>query len=425
MQRPKTSDVMATVLALGVLAAVWGALAWAPSDTARWLLGGIAVTAAAILTMWGLLGPAARWLSGERAELTAAERSALSPAERVEAVNHARSALMQSVTGLVVIAGVVFTAAGLLYTARTLDTTRQGQVTDRYTKAVEQLGSSKREVRIGAIYALERIAADSPRDHLTIRDVLAAFVREHDPGPHVKTSKLPKEPDTDVDAALIVLARRPADPPSSAPLDLHTIRVPNSRFPRTSNGETSVADLGGADLVLNSQFPRTIGANLRGADLTGADLRGADLTKADLRGADLTGADLTGATLTAATLTGATLNDATLSDAGLSGANLRGADLTDANLRDADLSYADLTGAYLPDADLTLANLSEANLTNAKLIEANLTVADLRGADLTKADLTKADLRGADLRGADLRGIRGDSAEQLRKMATTDTTTRF
>jgi len=44
---------------------------------------------------------------------------------------------------------------------RTFELTEQGQVTDRYTKAIEQLGSDKLDVRIGGIYALERIARDS------------------------------------------------------------------------------------------------------------------------------------------------------------------------------------------------------------------------------------------------------------------------
>ena len=52
-------------------------------------------------------------------------------------------------------------------------------MTDRYTKAIEQLGSDKLDVRIGGIYALERIARDSARDHPTVIEVLAAFVREH------------------------------------------------------------------------------------------------------------------------------------------------------------------------------------------------------------------------------------------------------
>src|SRR5215813_2164012 len=38
---------------------------------------------------------------------------------------------------------------------------RSGQVTDRLTRAVEQLGSSNPQVRMGAIYALEQIAYDS------------------------------------------------------------------------------------------------------------------------------------------------------------------------------------------------------------------------------------------------------------------------
>jgi hypothetical protein len=51
-------------------------------------------------------------------------------------------------------------------------------VTDPYTKAIEQLGSGKLDVRIGAIYALERVARDSARDHQTVIEVLTAFIRE-------------------------------------------------------------------------------------------------------------------------------------------------------------------------------------------------------------------------------------------------------
>src|SRR5215469_5019076 len=38
---------------------------------------------------------------------------------------------------------------------------RSGQVTDRLTRAVEQLGNSNPQVRMGAIYALEQIAYNS------------------------------------------------------------------------------------------------------------------------------------------------------------------------------------------------------------------------------------------------------------------------
>ena len=64
-------------------------------------------------------------------------------------------------------------------TLRAVELTEQGQVTDRYSKAIEQLGSVGLDVRIGGIYALERVARDSAKDHPTVMEVLTAFIREH------------------------------------------------------------------------------------------------------------------------------------------------------------------------------------------------------------------------------------------------------
>jgi hypothetical protein len=44
-----------------------------------------------------------------------------------------------------------------------LAVTQQGHITDRFTKAIDQLGATNVEVRVGGIYALGRIAEDSPR----------------------------------------------------------------------------------------------------------------------------------------------------------------------------------------------------------------------------------------------------------------------
>ena len=43
-----------------------------------------------------------------------------------------------------------------------LDITRQGQITERFTRAIDQLGSEKLEIRLGGIYSLERIDKESP-----------------------------------------------------------------------------------------------------------------------------------------------------------------------------------------------------------------------------------------------------------------------
>jgi hypothetical protein len=55
---------------------------------------------------------------------------------------------------------------------------RQRRITESFSKAIEQLGSDKLEVRLGGIYALERISQESPQDHRTVIENLTAFVRQ-------------------------------------------------------------------------------------------------------------------------------------------------------------------------------------------------------------------------------------------------------
>jgi hypothetical protein len=51
------------------------------------------------------------------------------------------------------------------------------RVTELYTKAVEQLGSDKAPVRMGGLYALERLAEDNPGHRQTITNILCAYLR--------------------------------------------------------------------------------------------------------------------------------------------------------------------------------------------------------------------------------------------------------
>ena len=348
----------------------------------------------ALAIAWVLFVPAADWLAHH--DVGSAKGTLLQTAR-----DAARGRLLTLGAGLFAAAALIFTALNFnllrrnseqadRWQRRTYELTEQGQVTDRYTKAVEQLGSyNKLDVRIGGIYALERVAHDSPRDHPTVMEVLAAFVREH--SREQWPSPADNEPGTgppermtrpDVQAAVTVIGRR-----------------------ETAHDRQSVnlgaATLTGADLT---------GANLTRANLTRTDLTGADLTGADLSGADLTGAKLaraklTGAKLTGAKLTGAKLTGAKLSRADLTGANLTHATVTRANLTRADLTRADLTRADLTGTDLTGVILAGAVLTGANLTQADLNAPDLTGAVLTRAVLTRAALTGADLTRMNLTGV--------------------
>ncbi|MFI6240032.1 pentapeptide repeat-containing protein [Micromonospora sp. NPDC050795] len=63
-------------------------------------------------------------------------------------------------------------------TREQLTVQREGQLTDRYTRAVEQLANVDTTVRIGGIYALDRIARESIDDRPNIVNVLAAYLAD-------------------------------------------------------------------------------------------------------------------------------------------------------------------------------------------------------------------------------------------------------
>ena len=58
----------------------------------------------------------------------------------------------------------------------------QGQITERYNAAITNLGSRSIDVRLGGIYALQRLMKDSPPDQPTVIAVVCAFVRDRATG---------------------------------------------------------------------------------------------------------------------------------------------------------------------------------------------------------------------------------------------------
>ncbi|WP_067823504.1 pentapeptide repeat-containing protein [Actinomadura kijaniata] len=347
-------------------------------------------------------------------------------AERAEKLRVARDAargrIIQFIVGFAAAAGFVYTVRnfGLArqqseLNRRTLEQSEAVQVADRFARAIDQLGSDAVDVRLGAIYSLERITRDSPRDQPAVVDVLAAFVCRS------SLARLDGEVPQDLQAAVAVLARR-----------------------QTANDRGR----------LRLRGARLAGVEMAGAALAGADLAGADLSDADLRGADLAGADLSGAMLQEADLTGAAAAGAVMGGVAarrvvLREADLRGVDLTEAQLpeaqltgaclvrvvadrvrlTEADLAGADLTGAVLTGGDLTGCVLKKSALTDVRLDDATLTRVDAREAVLVRAhapravlsqarlqqaDLSDADLDEVNLSGALLEGARLDGVDLTR-----------
>lgn len=348
----------------------------------------------------------------------------LSAREAVEIVNAGRSTLISGIGTVATIFGgaVLFLNFGLATKKLDLDTTQveinsrkiEGDkelaesrlISERFSKAVEQLSSESIHVRLGGIYSLEKIAQDSPDDIWTVMEVLTAFIREESPA-HASCRPydyeepdngfLPAEEDrrelkTVIQAAASVIARKPDDCVGLA--DAHI------KF------DLSMSDLSGV---------RWNGVQLQNADLSrgsliDADLRSAVLEKTDFSSNIMCRADLQSANLQGANLRGVDLSYAQLQNADLRGADLKGANLTRANLNDADLSHTTLTGANLTLATLDNTKLVKSEMGGVKLMRARLVNTKMIGAMMAGSDLTETHIKGADLSEAILVSVNLDAA---------------
>ncbi|MGX7828296.1 pentapeptide repeat-containing protein [Actinokineospora sp. 24-640] len=403
--------VAVTVLALVVVVVVGRSLKpGGDAPAARSGLGWPMMLGAAVVV--ALVG----WVAVEHLLAEADQAGpAARPGARVEAIK----------TGLAAAAGAGAVFALLLAVRRqwhqetsavdTVHDATERRITDLYTKAVEQLGSDKAAVRLGGLYALQRLGEGSLTQRETILNVICAYLRM--PVPTLPTTNTT---DTDEEPAPLTPEeqqqltpeeqqqhqQRLNDLAQEQQVRLTAQRIlTRHRQPGPHYWETTTIDLTGANLAH---------ADLAHADLTGANLAYTDLTGADLTGSSLTATDLTGAYLTGAYLTHANLTDANLAHAGLTGAVLGNANLTHAKLTHAGLIGANLSGTNLADANLYYTDLTDANLISADLTDANLTHANFTGADLSHADLIGTHLDHTKFTGANLNGAHLEDTKRNR-----------
>jgi hypothetical protein len=174
----------------------------------------------------------------------------------------------------------------------------QGQVTERFTRAVEQLGSKELPVRLGAVYALEQIIMDSEGYHWSIVEILSAYVRFRcpldAPDPVTTNDNVPILMKPDVQAALSAIGRRniSRDPPGKR-INLASCCILG-------------ANLDDASLV-NASFFRS---SLRGGSMRGTDFEGVDFGFASLDNQEAAGANFQDALFTSTKFSGTDMRSA-------------------------------------------------------------------------------------------------------------------
>ena len=356
--------------------------------------------------------------------------------------------------------GAPFVIWGTVLKHRTVGFQKEGHLTDRISKAVEQLGAEKTvkrdgseetlpniEVRIGGILSLERIAQDSTaydhgRDHVRCMEILCAYIRENapasgamdhsfgeweplkdDPTAEERAAHLEKreqrfggyyilsqvyqwaqnlpEPRADIALALRVLGRRTAAQ-RQAEARWGKDASPDAEWVFDSRCPSlpDAADHRGTTVdELASYQPKLREWKTKMYAYAGYRL---DLRKTNLQGTDLSDLILSGARL---------------QEARMEGANLFRVRMEGASLWRARLEGATLTQAWLEGATLWLARLEAARLRQARMQGADLGHARMEGADLSQLRIqegrprARADGGGKPLASADGRGKPHASAD--------------
>ncbi|WP_052249460.1 pentapeptide repeat-containing protein [Tateyamaria sp. ANG-S1] len=258
--------------------------------------------------------------------------------------------------GLTAVLGAVialpFTLIRLQLTSEANDTALQGQITERINKATEGLGAVRNErtrrlkpnfttlmdaeyeefevttpnieVRIGAIFALERIAQDSLRDHFQAMEILCAYVRhnsaQHELSP-TEDIKKPAEPRFDIQTAIDVIGRRSVDQRNLEAAKEFRLNLQNSNLDGVN---FAYGSFDGAVFV-NCRFEA---ANLSRASLRGTLFDGSLLNHARWFDADLTGASFRHTTLNKPTPVSGGMTETFNMAKSIVGTRFDGADLT-------------------------------------------------------------------------------------------------
>jgi uncharacterized protein YjbI with pentapeptide repeats len=378
--------------------------------------------------------------------------------EKWQAENEFRKTLIQITGGIIIITGIFLSWQEFNQSReefrQSQGNIKSGQISSRYSDAIKLLSEDKTSSCIGAIYALEQIAIESPNYLQTVLDVLTAFVKNFQKIKYknkegkigvikiaeisgqlidsdeerIDTAKenIEKSRDikkieicSEVQVALTVIGRirykvvEILEPKLCEKVKDLEKKIENfHKKKKLAKKEDSLKNLKSQLAQYQMELSEKIGTYC--IDLSKTQLYNANLNKANLIGAKFSEAKLSGVELNDAKLMGANLSGAELTDAKLRRADLRGIDLSKANLRRANLSYADLrkdklnvykhkktnlSETDLREVDLSNAYLNEAKLTEVKLSNATLCGADLSGVDLSDSNLYRADLSKAKLNG--------------------------
>ncbi|WP_410507230.1 pentapeptide repeat-containing protein [Methanosarcina hadiensis] len=308
--------------------------------------------------------------------------------EKVTLENQSRATLAQILGGVAVGIGIYF-AWGNLTTAR------EGQITERFTRAIDQLGSDKLEIRLGGIYALERISRESEKDYWPIMEILTAYVRLNSNVDKLNGISLPVYDLISMDIQANESTKKQHSKLKKLPLDIQSIlTILGKRKYACNDNESKYLEPDNLDL--NNTYLEMI--ELKNAHLEGANFKRAYLQRAYIKKTHFEEADF---------------EEANLENAQLFECCLEGVNFENGHLENAYITKSNLKNIFSRNAHLQGVNFFKSNLERAFLPRVNF-----RNAFLLSVNLAKANLEGANFEGANLKKVKNLTIDQLSKVKT-------
>lgn len=299
-------------------------------------------------------------------------------------------------TALTVGTTIFFSAQAMLATNNQNELSRQAQLSERFSKAVEQLASENMTMKIGGLYSLESVAREGAERVTATLDVLASILRSERSNETFWVMRYDSCP-TDIGYLEAAEKKRLTEEKIKATnggyyeyLPTEDRRVAAEIYSRLSRDVVTVVE--GRRPVQLSR------ACLHGLDLPDAWFVGADLSRVTFGPGNFRGADLTAADISFSNLGYTMLPDRSRSfePPDFTNANFTDVDFSNVNLDD--LASAEVEGATFHNANFERRDFTR-GLSRPLLAGANLANSRFKGSNLAGVDLSRVqNLDQADLR---------------------------
>jgi len=304
------------------------------------------------------------------------------------------------------LAGLILAAQRTKTAQRTAENAEQGQITDRFSKAVELLSSENVTTRVGGIYALKRIAEDSAsRDHEPAMNTIASFIQSA--SPYQQTiehnndiaNRIANGIDTidwkairapDVFAALETLSRR-------------TEKQVKYECQADYAVEIGECNLSYFDLTKIKVTKVSIeGCNLKGSILDGAEFNGVfadgvNFSSGRIHGFLSNRSQFNGADLNNIELFDSYIENSCFDHSAFRGSHLNGATFNTCEMQCSDFSFTTIEESEFKNSQMSATAFSGSDITKLTLTSTNLQDSDFAGATVIQSDFSNSTFSNANL----------------------------